>query len=162
MIITPETPSLYRGIRALLCAAFPTAAEADLVERLREDGDVAVALVALEGDAVVGHVVLSPMVGPMRALGFGPVAVAPAHQRKGVGRRLIDAALERARGEYWHSVFVLGAPAYYERFGFSLGAAAGFDTPYAGPHFLALSLQDGPIAPCTGRLDYARAFQDLG
>ncbi|HRN84400.1 MAG TPA: N-acetyltransferase [Hyphomicrobium sp.] len=98
MIVRPETPSLSPHIRALLCAAFPTTAEADLVDRLREDGDVAFALVALEGDAVVSHVVLSPMSAPMRALGLGPVAVAPSRQGQGVGRRLIEAALECARG----------------------------------------------------------------
>lgn len=161
MIIRPETPSLYTHIRALLCAAFPTATEADLVDRLREEGDVAFALAALEGDTVAGHVMLSPMTAPMRALGLGPVAVAPARQRQGVGRRLIDAALECARADGWQAVFVLGEPAYYGRFGFSVAAAAGFATPYAGPYFMALGLNDGAIAPQTGRVDYARAFHDL-
>ena len=161
MIVRPETPSLSPHIRALLCAAFPTTAEADLVDRLRQDGDVAFALVALEGDALVGHVVLSPMSAPMRALGLGPVAVAPSRHRQGVGRRLIEAALECARADGWEAVFVLGDPAYYERFGFSVAAAAGFASPYAGPYFMALGLNDGIIAPRTGRLDYARAFQDL-
>ena len=162
MIVRPETPSLYPQIRALLCAAFPTSAEADLVERLRADGDVAVALAALDADIVVGHIVLSLMVAPMRALGLGPVAVAPARQGHGVGRRLIEAALAGAREEGWNAVFVLGDPAYYTRFGFRAELAAGFDTPYAGPYFMALGLQNSPIAPLTGRVEYARAFQSLG
>ena len=65
------------------------------------------------------------------------------------------------RADGWEAVFVLGDPAYYERFGFSVAAAAGFASPYAGPYFMALGLNDGIIAPRTGRLAYARAFQDL-
>ncbi|MCC7427319.1 MAG: N-acetyltransferase [Alphaproteobacteria bacterium] len=150
------------GVRALLCAAFPTPAEADLVERLRRDGDAAVALVAAAGDGrVIGHVMLSRMAAPFRALGLGPVAVDAAHRRRGTGAALIGAALARARAGGWQGVFVLGDPAYYRRFGFTPEAAAGFDCAYAGPYLMALALGGGPLPVASGPVAYAPAFAAL-
>lgn len=161
MHIVPETPDLEGAIRALLLETFPGPAEADLVERLRCDGDIAFARAAMEGDAVVGHVVLSPMRAPMKALGLGPVATAPRHRRQGIGSRLIRDALGWAKQESWEAVFVLGEPGYYTRFGFDADAARGFASPYAGPYFMVLALQESQLAVRTGRVDYANAFRDL-
>ena len=45
-------------------------------------------LVAVQNDEVVGHVMLSEAtVGDHTALGLGPIAVDPAHQRHGIGAR---------------------------------------------------------------------------
>ena len=46
--VRPERAEDAAAIREILVAAFPSAAEADLVERLRRDGDLALALVADE------------------------------------------------------------------------------------------------------------------
>lgn len=54
---------------------------------------------------------------------------------------------------------MLGDAAYYSRFGFDLSAAAGFTSPYAGPHFMLKPLDMLPVT--TGRVDYARAFVRL-
>jgi putative acetyltransferase len=159
--IAPEAPEHNAAIRTLLLAAFPTAVEADLVDRLRADGDAEISLVAVEGGAVVGHVLLSPMIAPMKALGLGPVAVAPDRQRQGIGSHLVREGIERARAAGWEAVFVLGEPAYYNRFGFDTDAAAGFASAYAGPYFMALWLGGGPNPTRAGRVDYARAFQAL-
>lgn len=161
MIVRPEVPAQYAQVRALLVAAFPTAAEADLVERLRDEGDAAIVLVALDGDEVIGHVVLSRMTAPMRALGLGPVAVRPDRQRQGIGRRLIDTVLEQARRDHWEAVFVVGEPLYYGRVGFSAEAAEGFETPYAGRYFMVLGLCEGQLSAQSGRISYAPAFGDL-
>ena len=53
--IRPERPEDAAGIDALLRAAFPGAVEADLVRRLRADGDLALSLVAAERGAIIGH-----------------------------------------------------------------------------------------------------------
>ena len=160
MRITEETPDLHDAIRAVLGGAFPTAVEADLVETLRRDGDMVIALAAREGDEVVGYAALSRMVAPMKALGLGPVAVAPGRQRRGIGGGLIRHAIERARADGWEAIFVVGDPAYYRRFGFETEAAAGFVSPYAGVHFMVLPL-GGALPVRFGRVDYAPAFADL-
>jgi putative acetyltransferase len=149
------------GVYAVLVAAFPTDAEAKLVELLRQDGDAEIALVAIVDGKVAGQVMFSPMRGPLRALGLGPVAVEPARQRAGIGSELIRAGLALAEAGGWEAVFVLGEEKYYGRFGFETALAAGFTSPYAGPHFMAFGF-GRPWPRLTGRIDYAPAFAALG
>ena len=89
---------------------------------------------------------------------MGPVSVAPLMQRRGIGFALVRAVIERARESDAAIVFVLGAVDYYERFGFTVAAAAPFPCRYAGPHFMALRFQAVPVAPVV----YAKAFDALG
>jgi putative acetyltransferase len=166
MRVRPAEPGDEAGIRAVHLAAFPTALEADLVEALDRDGDAVVSLVADGADGIAGHVMLSRMRvegdgRTWRALGLGPVAVRPGDQGIGIGAALIDGALAIARATGEALVFVLGEPAYYARFGFSAEAAAPFDSPYAGPYFMALALQAGFVPPAAGKADYARAFSSV-
>jgi putative acetyltransferase len=74
---------------------------------------------------------------------------------------LVDESLKQAREQEWEAVFVLGDPAYYQRFGFRVDLARGFSSPYAGPHFMALSL-GARLRISGGRIDYAPAFASLG
>jgi putative acetyltransferase len=163
MTVRPAEPGDANAIREVLIAAFPTAAEADLVEALARDGDTIVSLVAERGGEVVGHVLLSRMrvSGEGRALGLGPVGVLPGFQGGGIGTALIEGALAIARATGEDLVFVLGEPDYYRRFGFSAEAAAPFASPYAGPYFMALALHPGFAPPAAGEAAYARAFSDL-
>jgi putative acetyltransferase len=162
----PAAPADAGAIRAVHLAAFPTPAEADLVARLHEDFDSEISLVAEQGGAIVGHVMLSRMDvsgdgRAFRALGLGPVGVLPGAQGSGVGSALIRAALAIAGALGEELVFVLGEPDYYRRFGFSAEAAAPFDSPYAGPYFMALWLRPDPAPPARGSAAYARAFAEL-
>jgi len=159
--IRQEAPSDQEAIRALHICCFPTAAEADLVERLRREGDAVLSLVSEVGDCLTGHVLFSRMTAPFRALGLAPVAVFPEWRGLGMAARLIEAGLVAAADAGWEAVFVLGAPAYYGRFGFDAAAAQGFQSPYAGPYFMVRTL--GPKRPVSsGRVDYAKAFAALG
>lgn len=161
MIIRNERPTDIAAIRAVEAAAFPTLGEADLVDRLRADGDMVYSLVACDRDTLVGHVLFSKMDAPFRALGLGPVAVLPHLQRRGIGGRLIADGLARATTDGWDGVFVLGDPAYYRRFGFDVAKAARFQSRYAGPHFMALSLQGAELPAQSGTIAYASAFAAL-
>jgi putative acetyltransferase len=97
------------------------------------------------------------MSAPFHALGLAPLSVLPQWQRRGIGSALIEAALQRARAQECRAIFVLGDPDYYGRFGFRTDLAAGFSSPYAGPHFMVLSL-GGPLPLVSGRVEYAGAF----
>ena len=145
MNIRHERADDSEGVRQLLLQAFGGPTEAKLVDGLRDDGDLALALIAEEAGGVVGYVAFSPLRSPQRALALAPVAVAPDRQRRGIGAALIAEALRQVRAGGWGIAFVLGEPEYYERFGFTLGAAAGFDCLYAGPYFMALQLSDDPV-----------------
>ena len=157
-MIRDELPDDVDAIRQVNLAAFRRPVEAQLVDELRADGDLLYSLVAVEDGRVVGHIAFSPMAAPFRALGLGPIAVLPDWQRRGSARRLIEAGLARSTADGWQAVFLLGNPAFYERFGFSVGLAAGFATPYAGPHFMVRPLGDGALPTLTGNVAYAPAF----
>jgi putative acetyltransferase len=166
MKVRPAEAGDAETIRAVLLAAFPTAAEADLVDALVRDGDATVSLVAERAGEVVGHVLLSRMRvsgdgRAFRAVGLGPAGVLPGFQGGGIGAGLIEGALGIARATGEAMVFVLGEPDYYRRFGFSAEAAAPFASPYAGPYFMALALRPGFAPPAAGEAAYARAFSDL-
>ena len=148
---------------ALHCAAFGGCAEADLVDQLREEGAVVLSLVAEEDGRVTGDVLYSRLTIDGKANGasaLAPVAVMPGRQKLGIGRRLIDTAHAQfaERGETL--VFVVGARAYYERFGFSTETAKPFRTPYDGPYLMALALAPG--APSPGTVTYPAPFARLG
>ena len=161
MDIRIETAADFVGIRGVEEDAFPTPSEADLIDQLRIDGDVVFSLVAVQESEIVGHVMLSRMRTPPETLGLGPVAVSTPHRRNGIAASLIREGLRRATEKGWKGVFVLGDPAYYCRFGFDAALAAGFTSPYSGPHLLALALQRDGLPIQKGSLEYPAAFATL-
>lgn len=164
LTIRPETPEDAPAIAALLQSAFGGPMEANLVERLRADGDLALALVAIEGDDIVGYVgwprlSLETAQGPRSAAALAPLAVTPPRHGNGIGSALVRAGLDELRAGGETLVFVLGDPDYYRRFGFSLKTARLFESIYTGTHFMALRLDPG--APERGRLRYPAPFDTL-
>ncbi|WP_166041993.1 N-acetyltransferase [Sphingosinicella sp. YJ22] len=165
LVVRPAADEDADAIRAVLLAAFPSAAEADLVEQLAADGDLALSFVAAVDGKLVGHIAFSRMTATadgdgIPALGLAPVAVAPSHQKRGIAGRLIERGLAAANGRGAAIVFVVGDPDYYGRLGFRCESAAPFASPYAGPHFMAQWLSS-PRAPASGQADYAPAFGRL-
>lgn len=161
MNIRIESADDRAAIRNVHLSSFPDAQEADLVDRLREDGDTVISLVAVDGGRVLGHLLLSRMKGPFRALGLGPIAVLADRRTEGIGARLINDAIQRAADGGWEGIFLLGDPEYYRRFGFSAEKARDFDSPYAGPNLMALAVNGGDLPVASGRIDYAAAFAAL-
>lgn len=149
------------AIRAVVEAAFGRPSEADLVERLQADGAALISLVAAGEQGLVGHILLSRMTAPFRALALAPLAVIPTRRRRGIGSLLVQTALDRGRRLGWDAVFVLGDPTYYARFGFDARLAVGFTSAYAGPHLMVAPLH-GSLPAATGQIDYAAAFAALG
>lgn len=125
-----EAPGDEAAVRALNAAAFETDAEARCVDALRASGALALSLVAIADGAVVGHVAFSPVVVEAggrvaHGVGLAPMAVAPAHQRRGIGGRLIAEGLSRLRAEGHTFCVVLGHLGYYPRHGFVPARAHG-------------------------------------
>lgn len=162
-LIRPERIEDAAAVRRVLVTAFPTAAEADLVERLRANGKAVIALVALDGDSIVGHILFSPVtLEPLAGavgLGLAPVAVLPDHEKHGVGRRLIQNGL--AECHRWGAVFivVIGDPPYYSRFGFEPAAKHGLRSEFgAGDAFMVFELESGALPPAGTLVKYAPEF----
>lgn len=135
-IIVPISPALASGYRAALDAVarerrFLSSLEAPPVERTEafvnsniENGNPH--FVALLGDQVVGWCDIyresHPWARHAGTLGMGVVA---AHRGRGIGRRLIEAALQAAQSAKFHRVELevfgnnAAAIALYERVGFT-------------------------------------------
>lgn len=159
MIVRPATPDDHDAIHAVEAAAFGQADEADLVDALRAAGDVVVELVAEEDEAVVGHILFSPLTtsNGARFAALAPLAVAPERQKDGVGAMLTFTGLEMCRSAGIEAVIVLGHPEYYPSFGFSAEAAKTVTAPFSGPAFMGLALAPGALdRPIT--ITYAAAF----
>jgi putative acetyltransferase len=160
VLIREEERADIPAVRKIVEEAFLRPAEARLVDRLRADGEAVISAVAVDAGQVVGHIMFSRMRAPFRALGLAPVAVMPGLQRNGIGSQLIRWGLAQAKANGWQCVFVLGDPKFYGRFGFSVAFASGFESPYAGEHFMALAL-NGALPATSGKVEYAAAFKML-
>lgn len=160
--IRAEKPGDAQAIHALHHAEFKGNAEADLVDELRESGETVLSLVAEEDGKIVGHILYSRLKidGHPNALALAPIAVDLAHQKHGIGGRLIEEGHRHLREKGEKLVFVVGDSAYYMRFGFSREDAAKFDTPYNGPYLMSLALAPG--APVSGKVVYSAFFAKFG
>lgn len=162
--IREERATEAETIRALIAAAFATAPhadgdEADFVERQRASDDYIpdLALVAEDGTAIVGQILLSRLrfggaLLPKRALLLAILSVAPPVQRSGLGTRLVRDALARARVLGFEVAIVLGDPAFYHRFGFR--SAADFrianTNGFPDENVMALAIEPGALVGTSG------------
>jgi putative acetyltransferase len=166
LVIREERSRDREAVRAVNVAAFGGDAEADLVERLRDDGDTLFGLVAEVGGQIAGHVLFSRLPietarGVVSAAALAPLAVLPVWQRQGIGAALVREGLTRCRERQVPAVVVLGDPAYYSRFGFRTETARRLQTPWSGPHLMAVELAPGRLAGGQGVARYPAAFADL-
>ena len=102
-------------------------------ERLRAGRAPArgLSFVAVEDGRIVGTVRLWEVAaGPAcAALLLGPLAVDPAHRRRGIGAALMRHAMRAAARRGHRVVLLAGDAAYYGRFGFSAEQTAGLWLP---------------------------------
>lgn len=137
--IRAATDADLDGILAVHRAAFGEVegpALAELVRTMLSDptAQPLLSLVADHDAQVVGHVLftsvrVTPDSGTTAQI-LAPVAVQPACQGRGVGEQLIRQGLRRLATDGVELVFVLGYPAYYNRFGFAPAGARGLEAPY--------------------------------
>ncbi len=166
MLIRAEKENDRDAVFAVNGSAFETPAEATLVDLLREQARPVVSLVAEDQGNVVGHIMFSPVVlsgnPDLKVMGLAPMAVAPEHQRKGIGSALVRAGLEQCRQLGFVAVVVLGHPEYYPRFGFSPSSRFGIDSDYEVPEevFMAMELEPEALSGKTGRVKYHHAFSN--
>ncbi|MBN1632503.1 MAG: N-acetyltransferase [Thermoleophilia bacterium] len=165
-----ERPDDKDDIRYVNVLAFDRTNEADTVDALRAAGAVTLSMVAVvdadedeegtvSGGEVTGHALVTPATvatdrGEMPLLGLGPVAVMPSHQGHGIGTMLVEACLERVRGEGHAGIVVAGRPEYYSRFGFIPAERWGLRWEGDVPEgvFMALELIAGRLGGVRGEV----------
>lgn len=130
MIIRKEEPKDFDGIYNLIKTAFETAKvsdgdEQDYAVKLRNSNRYIpeLALVAVENDKLIGHIMLTKNyvetdAGKIECLLLGPICVILEYRNKGIGASLIKKALSIAKNSGHKAVFLCGDPDYYGRFGF--------------------------------------------
>lgn len=141
VVVRPTLPGDRPAVVELVRSAFADATrdgheEVDIVERTwaLKPGDDVIDLVAARDAEIIGHVLAAPgTLSTAQLLAVAPLAVAPAHQRHGIGSRLMVELLRRAGDAAWPAVVLLGDPEYYERFGFEHAGRTGVVYPPVGP-----------------------------
>lgn len=168
VLIRRETHADVAAIRAVTAAAFArkpgeTPVEATLVDELRDDEGWLPTLSLVAATAageIIGHVVCSRgHVGPVPALGLGPLSVRPDHQGRGVGSALMHAVLGAAEAMGEPLVALLGDPGYYSRFGFAPAERHGVTPPVpTWGRYFQVRVFNGPVPPPRGPFTYAEPF----
>jgi putative acetyltransferase len=168
MTIRTERTEDASRVRYVNELAFGQPAEADLVEKLRLACTDALSLVA-EDDAVVGHILFTPVVvesAGRRVVGMGlaPMAVLPDRQRQGIGSQLVRRGLEILRERGCPFVVVVGHPEYYPRFGFEPASRHGLASQWEGmpdSAFMVLVLDGHAMAGVSGVARYRDEFNEV-
>lgn len=131
LTIRNEAPADHQIVEDITRRAFyniyaPGCVEHYLVRTMREHPDFLpeLDLVAELDGQPIGNVMytkstLTDEAGAVKdILTFGPVSIAPEHQRKGYGRQLLERSFQRAAELGWDVVVILGSPANYVGLGF--------------------------------------------
>lgn len=135
--IRVERPDDIAAVHDVNVRAFGRANEADLVDCLRSTDAWVPGLSFVAEDptgAIVGHLLLSYVTlggGAPRVLSLAPMAVVPESQGMGVGKRLVQAAIDAAETREEPLIVVLGHPWFYPRFGFEPASRARIEPPFA-------------------------------
>ena len=135
--IRRESPGEALQVRLVNESAFGGAAEAEVIDRLRETCSEFVSLVAVLDDRIIGHILFTPAVlvsnqRRVAGMGLAPLAVLPEYQNRGIGGELVRAGLLEMQTCACPFVIVLGHPGYYPRFGFEIASKYGIRSEYEG------------------------------
>lgn len=170
MDIHPASAADRADIEILLDMAFGTDRKARTAYRLREGLTPipALSFVAREEDGrLIGSVEcwalsLHDGITNHALTMLGPVAVAPALQRSGLGKQLMAACLTIADAQGFDALMLIGDVEYYGKFGFTAAGTAGWDVP--GPvdrHRLLVRMAANRPLPVDGQLRPRQQAQTL-
>ena len=128
LTIRKETTADIEAITKITMLAFENHPHSDqtehlLVERLRNQDALTIALVAELAGKVVGHIAFSEVTvdgAKVDWYGLAPVSVDPCFQNQGIGSQLITKGLSNLKQLGAKGCVLLGEPEYYGRFGFKV------------------------------------------
>lgn len=161
MIVRAETEADYAAIRTIVDEAFGDTITGDLVEAIRRSARYVpeLSLVAVSQGQSLGHVMSSyvdVVPGTRPVLQVGPLAVAPSHQRRGIGSALMEETIRLADARGEPLLLIEGNPKYYGRFGFTRADEVGIEPPpeALGPQYFMLRLLSEYDSDFRGRAVY--------
>jgi predicted N-acetyltransferase YhbS len=121
LTILPETADDAAAIERLHERTFGPGRFARTAYRIRErrGHKLDLSFTARIGTLLVGSVQLTPVhIGAVKALLLGPLTVEPPFRSRGIGKVLIQRALEEAKAKGHKLVFLVGDEPYYGHHGF--------------------------------------------
>jgi predicted N-acetyltransferase YhbS len=130
VLLRPEEEKDYNSVENLTREAFwnvykPGCDEHLLIHNMRKKQEFIKDLdyVAVFNDEIIGNIVYAKakIMGVNKeydVITFGPVSVLPTYQKLGVGKKLIEHTITKAKEMGFNAIMIYGNPKYYERFGF--------------------------------------------
>lgn len=172
MIIKTVQPADFDSIDQFVTAAFTQTdhgydGEAELIRALRKDPAYQpyLEVVAHDHAQPVGMGLLSTITvsdGATNTIGLAlaPLAVAPAFQGQGIGRKLIAKLEQRARISGSTFISITGWPDYYTKFGYQPASKFDIHAPFEVPDdaFLIKPLAPNGLDGIHGTVQYPAAF----
>lgn len=165
-----EKKQYFAEVYELHKLAFGQSNESVLVDKLRlSDRFVPeLSLVAVLDNKVCGHILFTKVFIQSEginteSLALAPMAVLPEFQKSGIGKKLVESGLEKARALNYESVIVLGHSDYYPRFGFKPASLFGISSPWevSDEVFLVLELKENALKNIQGLVNYVQPFIEL-
>lgn len=173
ILVREEEKKEYRRVEEITRAAFSYPGRVErggigcpyehwMVNELRKrDGVLTLSLVAAnqfgETEELVGHIICSKAevrteAGVTPVINMGPISVLPDYQRKGVGKALIYAMIEKAKKLGFGAILFFGRPEYYPQFGFKEASEFGVADAegYNYPSFMGMELIPGYLKEARG------------
>ncbi|MFS1664570.1 GNAT family N-acetyltransferase [Streptococcus sp. zg-JUN1979] len=130
--IRNERPSEYREVENLVREAFwnvyqPGCSEHLILHQFRHHDNYLKELskvIVVDGQ-IAGQIMYSKaqlrheVTGELKPIAiFGPFAIAPAYQKKGLGKQLLETTLKEAKEMGLSHILIMGDPDYYKQYGF--------------------------------------------
>ncbi len=140
MKIRKLTPENYVKASALLGQAFPGSKyEVRLVENFHKNGRAVHEWVCIHINRVIAYIAFSKAYNGSEVCGLhlAPLAVKPEFQRQGIGSELLRFALRQEVIKN-NTIFVLGDPTFYQKFGFEPCAIPICPFDKNNAHFLSI------------------------
>ena len=169
MKIRQEQRSDHKEVYEINKQAFNQENESKLIEKIREGENFVpeLSLVAELNGEIVGHILFSKIkiIGEdeYESLALAPMAVAPEHQKQGIGGALVKTGLETAKNLGFESVILVGHSDYYPRFGFKRASIWGIKCPFEVPDeaFMAIELVEDSLKNKKGYVQFPKEFMEV-
>ena len=172
--IRGERPDDSRRITDIVRRAYAHVSYSDhrehlMIERLREtDAYIpALSLLAEIGEEAVGHILLTQAQiqserSAVATLALAPLSVVPEAQSRGVGKRLVVAAHQRAVELGFRTIVLIGIPTYYPQFGYERMSRYPITLPFDAPdeNCMILPLKPQSLDNVAGVVQYAKGWLD--
>lgn len=170
LILRGERSTDFNDIYEINKLAFGREDEAKLINALRKTRNYVkgFSIVAVQEDKIVGHAIFTHAAimnhgKRFNCLALGPMAVHPEQQRKGIGKKLVEEGILRAKENNFKAIVVLGHSEYYPQFGFIPASTKKIRTRFSVPdeNFMVMELNPNALKGITGLAEYAKEFAGL-